>query len=316
MSNLAISSGTNKGWHLLGNPFTSAITWATGWSLNHINTTAKIWNESSASYHDVLTGEIIPALNGFMVQVVDGFGGTNSLTIPTSARTHNATGWYKSTDNPTIVLLAHDLTGQTAQESIIRFSNEATAGFDPAFDSHFLPGYAPLFYSVAGTDQLSTNALPQSGVNVQIPFSFVKNDGASFTIEAKKITDINGPVILKDLKTNTTQDLTVKPVYSFTSSASDDPNRFLLTFSHVGIGENTNIQPISVYTTGNSVYVSNKTGSTAGTVYVYNMMGQLIMQQKLTSDLTAISVKAGTGYYLVKVISGNQVFSGKVFINQ
>ncbi|MEI7724795.1 MAG: T9SS type A sorting domain-containing protein [Bacteroidota bacterium] len=316
VSNLAISSGTNKGWHLLGNPFTSAITWATGWSLNHINTTAKIWNESSASYHDVLTGEIIPALNGFMVQVVDGFGGTNSLTIPTSARTHNATGWYKSTDNPTIVLLAHDLTGQTAQESIIRFSNEATAGFDPAFDSHFLPGYAPLFYSVAGTDQLSTNALPQSGGNVQIPFSFVKNDGASFTIEAKKITDINGPVILKDLKTNTTQDLTVKPVYSFTSSASDDPNRFLLTFSHVGIGENTNIQPISVYTTGNSVYVSNKTGSTAGTVYVYNMMGQLIMQQKLTSDLTAISVKAGTGYYLVKVISGNQVFSGKVFINQ
>jgi hypothetical protein len=274
---------------------------------------AKIWSETNASYTDISANGIIPALNGFMVQVTSG---TNSLTIPTAARIHDATGWYKSTDNPSILLLAHDLTGQTAQESIIRFTNEATAGFDPAFDSHFLPGYAPLFYSVAGTDQLSTNALPESGGNVQIPFTFVKNDGASFTIEAKTITGISGPVLLKDLKTNTTQDLTVKPVYSFTSSTSDDPNRFLLSFSHVGIGENANAQPISVYTAGNIVYVSNKTGSPDGNAYVYNMMGQLIMQQKLTADLSAIGIKAGTGYYLVKVISGNQVFSGKVFINQ
>ena len=54
----------------------------------------------------------------------------------------------------------------------------------PDFDSHFLPGYAPLFYSVAGTGHLSTNALPEVGNAVQIPFDIIKNEGESFTIEA------------------------------------------------------------------------------------------------------------------------------------
>ena len=316
VSGLSLTSGYD-GWNLVGNPFTSAIKWNDGsvWTVPaNFASTAKIWNEAGAAYIDVAPSGFIPALNGFMVQVLS--GSPASITIPATARVHNSASWYKSTENPSILLVANDPSGQTAQESIIRFDNAATAGFDPASDSRFLAGYAPMFYSMAGNEKLSTNTLPESGGNVQIPFTFIKNDGVNFTIEAKNITDINGPVFLKDLKTNTTQDLTVKPVYSFTSSTNDDPNRFLLTFSHVGIGENSSAQPISVYTTSNNVYVSNKTGSTAGNVYVYNMMGQLIMQQNLTSDLTAISVKAGTGYYLVKVVTSNHAYSGKVFINQ
>ena len=320
VSNLGISTGTNNGWHLLGNPFTSALKWNDGnWALSNITATAKIWNEANASYTSIAYdfppySDIIPALNGFMVEVTNG---TNSLTIPTAARVHNATAWYKSSEDPSILLVANDLTGQTAQESIIRFDNAATTGFDPAFDSHFLPGYAPLFYSVAGDDQLSTNALPESGGNVQVPFDFIKNEGVNFTIEAKTISDIQGPVILNDLKTGASQDLTINRVFSFTSATGDNPNRFLITFSHVGIGKTTTLQPISVYTAENTIYISSKTGTAlAGDVYVYNMMGQLIMQQKLNgSNLTKISLNVSAGYYLVKVITGENVYSGKVFIN-
>ncbi|MEI6434842.1 MAG: T9SS type A sorting domain-containing protein, partial [Bacteroidota bacterium] len=232
-------------------------------------------------------------------------------------RVHNTTAWYKASENPSILLVANDLSGQTAQESIIRFTNEATTGFDPAFDSHFLAGYAPLFYSVAGNERLSTNALPESGGTVQIPFEFVKNDGSSFTIEAKTISNINGAVILNDLKTGASQDLTLAPVYNFTSAEGDNAKRFLLTFSHVGIGENAITQPISVYTAGNSIYISSKTGAAPeGEVYIYNMIGQLIIQQKLSGhNITKISMNMSIGYYLVKVIAGENVYSAKVFVN-
>jgi hypothetical protein len=319
ISDLAISSGANNGWHLLGNPFTSAITWGTaGWALDHINGTAKIWEESAASYADIASGSgIIPALNGFMVQVTEGFGGNNALTIPAASRVHNATSWYKSTGDPAIVLVAGDPAGQTSQQSTIRFDSQATPGFDPAFDSHFLPGYAPLFYSVAGEDHLSTNTLPLVDGSVQVPFTFVKNDGISFSIEAKAISGIHGPVILNDLKTNSAQDLTLNPVYWFTASSGDAPGRFLLTFSPLGTGETRISRPISVYAANNTICISNNTGSNhAGEVYVYNMMGQLILQQELGGgNMTQIRTNAMTGYYLVKVVASDFTFSGKVFLN-
>ncbi|MFZ4521018.1 MAG: T9SS type A sorting domain-containing protein [Bacteroidales bacterium] len=315
VNDLAISTGTNNGWHLLGNPFTSALTWGTGWSLTHINATAKIWEESSASYVDISTGGKIPALNGFMVQVDATFGGNNSLTIPTSARTHDATAWYKSTDYPHIVLVARDPAGQTAQQTVIRFDEGATTGFDPAFDSHFLSGYAPLFYSVAGSEHLSTNSLPEVGGTVQIPVSFVKNDGSNFTIEAKKISNLFGPVILNDLKTNSSQDLTLNPVYSFTSTSGDDPNRFLVTFHSVGINETQTGKVFTIYTSGNTLYVTDVTGKNQGVVYVYNLMGQRLLQQNVGGNLTKITLNTPTGYYLLKIVTNDHAYTTKVFIN-
>ena len=314
VSNLSYSAGTYKGFHLLGNPFTSAIKWNDGnWGISGIAANAKIWNDANSSYSEIAGNGIIPALNGFMVEVTSG---TNSLTIPLAARTHDATGWYKSSDNPSIMLVAHDPAGQTAQESIIGFDNGATAGFDPAFDSHFLGGYAPKFYSVAGSEQLSTNTLPEAGGAVQVPFSFIKNDRADFTIEAKTISNISGPVILNDLKTNTTQDLSVNPVYTFTSASGDSPDRFLLKFSHVGIGETQSKNVITIYASGNQIFVTGNGGNISGNIFVYNMMGQLIQQQNLgTANLTKINFSGTTGYYLVKVITGENAYTGKVFIN-
>ena len=315
VSSLAISSGANSGWYLLGNPFSSALTWGTGaWSLLNINATAKVWKESTAAYVDVAAGSgIIPSLNGFMVQVTSG---TGSLKIPIAARVHDATtAWYKSSGDPSISLVATDVAGQTAQESIIRFNNEATTGFDNDFDSHFLAGYAPQFYSVAGSEMLSTNVLPEAGGSVQVPFNFIKNDGETFTIQVKTITDIQGPVILSDLKTGTSQDLTVNPVYVFSSVAGDAPNRFVLKFSSVGINDTQNENPFTVFASNKEIFVISNNGIAEGNALVYNMMGQLMAQQKLNNgNQTKISLNATTGYYIVKVVTNENAYSSKVFV--
>ena len=316
VSNLSYGSGSYKGFHLLGNPFVSAIKWNDGnWgSMTNVVTTAKIWNDAIATYTDIAANGIIPALNGFMVEVT---GATNSLTIPVAARVHSATAWYKSSNNPSIVLLATDPGSQTAQESTINFNSEATEGFDASFDSHFLAGYAPQFYSVANGESLSTNTIPTPGKTVNVPLSFVKNEGTTFSITAKSIANIQGSVMLTDLKTNMSQDLTINPVYSFTSATGDESKRFVLTLGPLDIDENAKEQPVTVYTSGNTVYISNTTGSTLkGDVYVYNTLGQIMMQQKLSDNPAQFSLNTGTGYYLVKVVTADNAYTSKVFIQR
>ncbi|MEI7980255.1 MAG: hypothetical protein WCI71_01290 [Bacteroidota bacterium] len=317
VTNLAISGGINKGWHLLGNPFPSALKWNDGnWALSNIVGTAQIWDQTIASYTVINANGIIPAGNGFMVQVNAGFSGSNSLTIPAAARIHDATTWYKSTE-PKIVLIANDPVGQTGQETVIRQVPEATDGFDPAFDAHFLPGYAPLFYSVSGDEHLASNAMPELGNAVQIPFDFIKNEGESFTIEAKKISNIEGPVMLNDLKTNTSQDLTLNPVYSFTSSTGDNPSRFLITFRPLGMGETQINNPFTIFATGNTISVVDNSGNDQGNVFVYNMIGQLIGQQELSagSNVTRVGMNNFNGYCLVKVVTAGHTSSTKLFIH-
>jgi len=316
LNNFSLSTGSNYGWHLLGNPFPCALKWNDGnWgTLTAVTGTAKIWNEGNASYTDISANGIIPAMNGFMIEVTNAI---NTLTIPLAARTHGTTDWYKSSsDYPYVKLVAHDPAGQTAQESVIRFIPDATNGFDQTYDAHYLAGYAPNFYSVSGSEHLSTNTLPESGGAIHIPFNFLKNDGVNFIIEAREISDIYGPVFLNDLKTGTSQDLTTNPEYSFTASAGDVPERFVINFSQVGINETPSEDPIQIYANNNSIYVANSSGLTiTGDIFVYNLMGQQLMQTRLSgTTLTKINLNSPAGYYLVKVITGQKTYSGKVFI--
>ena len=133
----------NSGWHLLGNPFASALKWNDGnWNLSaDVNGTAKIWNSTGPSYTDINANGIIPSGNGFMVYVS---ADASLLTIPKASRVHNAAAWYKSTVNK-LQLIARNLENNSFQEHNISLNQEATDGFDMPFDSYFLAGYAQNF---------------------------------------------------------------------------------------------------------------------------------------------------------------------------
>ena len=248
------------GWHLLGNPYPCALQWnhttgVSGWNLSNIDGTAKIWNESSASYTDIFQNGIIPAMQGFMVHVTA--SGTGSLTIPTTDRTHSSTAWYKEEEINKIKLTAYDPERSTAQESIIRFNENATTGFDSEHDSRFLSGYAPLFYSATSYGNLSTNTLPEITAELTIPMNFIKNSYSTFYIEAEGVNNLipQETVYLTDLKTNHTQNLNENPVYSFTSAEGDDPARFLIHFSPMGIENPAIADRINIFSYMNNLYV-------------------------------------------------------------
>jgi hypothetical protein len=140
----------------------------------------------------------------------------------------------------------------------------------------------------------------------------------TYTIEAKDLTlSANSGVTLKDNKTNTTVDLKVNPVYTFTATAGDDDARFSIYFSDVLGLNKLDDGSFKVYSYDNSIYIQNNDQkSSVGTVLVYDMIGKQMMQEKLSSDaITRINTNLNTGFYIVSVKTDKGVYNQKVYIN-
>lgn len=302
---LSTGPGENYGFNLVGNPYPSAIN--VGDLTGPINGTVKVW--LGLAYTDVndgyATGSYIPAMNGFMVEATAG----GNVSIPLSARAHNGTAWMKNTTER-ILLVARNTEEEFGQESVLRFDAGASNEFDSQFDSHFLGGYAPQFYSTIGDEKLSTNTLPEKYNTLEVPYSFVKNAGTSFVIELKE-SIAEEDIFLTDLKTNYTQNMILNPVYAFTSEEGDAANRFKVTFSGVGVtGVETNA--LNAYVFNQNLYVVNPTNGSA-TVEIFNVQGQLMGRHSVQQGLQVLPVKAAAGVYVVRLTHNGNTYNAKVF---
>jgi len=312
VSGLAHTAAQGKGWHLLGNPFASALEWnKTGgsWALTNVAGTAKVWNSATKAYVDVVADGIIPSAQGFFVQVNEST--TGSLTIPAAARAHSSTAWYKNT-TPRLMLSASPTDGSSRQESQIRIEPEATSSFDFYYDSRFLPGYAPQFYSMSGGEMLSSNALPQVQNGASIPLGFVKNQHESFVIRLEE-NNIGETVLIKDLKLNLTHNLSQQPEYHFTSAQGDDPNRFLLHFGAVGVDETIPETAIAAYVSNNILYVLNAQGKVQ--VDVLDLSGRMVYSQSMQAEgLSSTPINLSAGVYVVRLNDGQTTMANKVIV--
>lgn len=305
VANLTNSTGLPySGWHLLGNPFSSALAWNNGdWLLDNVDAVCQIWNEGNASYSVVGAGGFIPSTNGFMVHASVN---NASLSIPATARTHSSTAWYKSANETTdrLTLVAHDYEGATAQPAIIGFAADATEGYDAQYDSYFLSGHAPLFYSYNGEENYALNTLPVDAMANIIPLGFVKNSGSAFTIEMTENTT-GQPVYLKDELTGQVQ-LLNQGAYSFTSSEGDDANRFSLQFGTLGRNDMPSDESLKAWMTNGSLYIRN---SEPGMVYLYDLQGRLLRSFAVnTSSIYSTTIDLNPGIYMLnmKSISGSK----------
>jgi PKD repeat protein/photosystem II stability/assembly factor-like uncharacterized protein len=311
-SNLNITGSTqaNRSWHLLGNPFSSALSWdgSSAWSLQNIGGVAKIWNEQNQSYSDVssIPSGIIPATNGFMVQVMNG---TGSLVIPASQRVHSLQPFYKSSNPMLNITVKNNLNG-SAQESRLIFSSEATAGFDFQYDGEYLQGYGPAFYSNSGELNLSTNALPVPAAENRIPFSFIPNEGEFYTFTASGMESFSESLYLYDLKLDLAICLTTQPVYHFSSDAGDNPKRFILTFSPTGV-DNLESTLANAWISGDILYIN--TIDEYSKAEIIDMRGRVVQTIELKGRrLHHNQVKLATGAYVLRITGNGKVLTSKI----
>ncbi len=309
-------AATHPGWHLIGNPFASALDWTTGsWVKTNIGAIPQIWEESAASYEliDNIGGDnsIIPANNGFMV--FTDTDNSNTLTIPADARVHNAIPWYKNLNVLSIRLLANDLDKGLRQQTTIRVIPDATVEFDLQYDSYFLAGFAPMFYSVHEEDALALNSMPEINDNTIIPLYFVNNGSENYNIELSSAPPYMN-IILHDLKLNIITNLKEDPIYVFTSFSGDDPHRFQLGFDAVSIDEIIDNVGITGWYANNILSIRSEQDRSME-VYIYNSLGQLVRQENYTGMGThKLQLSLSSGMYIARVTFNNQVTPIKFFV--
>lgn len=309
-SNMPISGDS---WVSLGNPFATALIWNNmDWMLDGYADVAKLWKRSTQSYEDLYPGGIIPASNGFI-----GFGAAGSSTIwiqmsiPATARTINSTPFYKSGWNQGIFLKVRENERHSEQESVILQNPLATGSFSMRCDSRFLPGFAPLFYSLKNGEPLSTYAVTdfQSGGEVLFGFEKVQAEHYELIFDTEK-SEKTGSLWLTDLKTDEVHDLLNHPVYAFQAAEGDETIRFKLTFGGVGIREN--------YPEFNKIVVKGNVlqvlpGSEIEQIDIYGLAGQLLFTSPNPGD--AIPLDLASGIYIVKARTKQGTFVKKIFVN-
>lgn len=323
-SNLSVGDGS--GWHLLGNPFSSALQWKNGdWSMTNIGGVAKIWNESSGNYTDIPANEYIPSTNGFFVQAANA---TNAITIPSSACVHDSQNNYKGglldTLSETLIVVVSNDQNTYYDISTVGFKDVATEDWDVEFDSRKLTGNetAPQIWTVVSGEEYSTNFLPHVLDSYVLPLYFQAGIDGNYEFSLEGIDSFyqNCYISLEDKLTGNIIDLIHTPYYSFYALTNDNTDRFLLHF--VGVStiydDKSDNNSINIYSNNNDLYIKTRTDDlVTGKVVVYNTLGQQMFVDDVyfTSHYsTKLYVK--TGHYVVHLITGKQIISKKVYLTQ
>ena len=166
--------------------------------------------------------------------------------------------------------------------------------------------------------ELAINALPHSNVPVMVRVHFEATVPGTFTLTAKFAESFNPQtaISLEDLKINQTQDLKINPVYTFTASQGDSPERFHLHFSGVnGINDHGNAGTIIIYSYGEEVFIKGLNETGGGELTIYNLMGKEIRHGSLPgNNLVRIPMPGYSGYFLIRIVSGIYCRTDKVYL--
>lgn len=294
-------------WNLVGNPYPSGLDMSTiSWGPSTV---------AGAAYYDGCGGGYVywtPAIGPYIMAPTLGFfvetTGADVLSVDNSNRAIGA-DWFWKDEVPNLLIL--EATGNERSDKLyVRFMDNVTPGFDMNGDFHKLFATTeglPQIYTVAGSDKLAINALPETNA---VPMGFVANGSGTYTIEAIETSDFS-TVILEDKVTGETTDLLAGSyTFEYTEGAAED--RFVIHFAPLGIGEN-GAGTASIWSSDHTIYVQTST-TARGDIVVYNMMGQEVVRTDIAPGLNTLPMNEVNTYYVVKVLTSDKAVTGKVYI--
>jgi len=327
------------GWNLIGNPYSVPLDWDRGdWDTTNIEGTIWVWDPVLDDYlwrnsfsGGTLDEGIIPMGQAFFIRTQNN---SPSITIPANARSvfHNDIGYYKQNernDDTTEYFVDHIIIYAQNQlhtdEVWISFSETGTENFDNGWDvskvkntNRTVSVYVPKEYRNQCLEHLPT-LLPDEERIVDVGFETTADGEHSLVIDATYMPDTD--ITLEDMKYNQMQNMDSDSIYTFVAFADDDPNRFRIHFNKTTTGIefddfNQQTDPsVQIYSYDKNVYIKKEDASSSGYVMFYDMYGREVLSKQLEqSQLMKIPVQLNNSYLVVKVISGNKVFTSKVYI--
>jgi hypothetical protein len=236
-----------------------------------------------------------------------------TLKIPKNKRTHDNTAVflrsakYEITDE--LLIETTDSETGAYDRLCIVFRNSATLRSDDPYDA------LKIFNRSGGVNQIYTRSSDAKDMTVSVIPSTTEKLPLYFapallpqqvTLRAERLNSLVsvGYVMLEDTRTGTLTDLMRTPSYTFTSSPSDKPDRFVLHFTSNPTTATDLISrpaPYALYEGGLLRVYGLKESDRGSDVSVFNMQGRLVHRQPLTETSPClIPTYLTKGVYMLK----------------
>ncbi|MBE0677133.1 MAG: hypothetical protein IH592_00060, partial [Bacteroidales bacterium] len=323
------------GYSLLGNSLTCGINWdAVTFSSSNVRDAYYIRTETGeASYvNGVGTNggtAHLPPMQGFFVKT----RATGTwLNIPNSAREHNATPRFKSSQQ--IPLLRLTLVSSSSQdEMVIRFDPAATTGFDHQFDAGKI--FNPVIksaklFSVLGDEKYSINSIPWPEKATVIPLTVINPEAGTFKIRRSQLQAIaNYNIILTDRLAGKSVDLLAWSEYSFSLPEGTFSDRFTLTISPVEKSAVTQEEPgqegssLKIYSSSGKVCILPQGpdwDGISGKVRIFDITGRMLVAENderfNSGELKEYYMSSAGGLLIVEVTVGPKRYLEKIVLTR
>jgi len=327
------------GLNLICNPYPSALKWLAGdWDFENVgkaiyvwdNTRYKVWN----GFLGDLSDGILPSMQGFFVKAT---GENPQITIPNNARLFSNLPFYKEAQDLENLLtiefgkLEGGNPGVVEDVIFYHIKPESTIGFDPEFDAFKLRGSdgTTTAYSMLdgeNAEKMCIDVRPFSGENIpSVALGFKPADAGTYYLRLKNTETFNPntPIVLQDLGLEAifpddeidmrtdVQDFT----YSFSATTDDEPYRFNLFFSPVGIDELQKHNTFSIQLADNDLIIKNlQQQARFFTLEIFDIMGRKLHRESLSLlDKQMFDVSSLSGIFIVRLTSYGEVVTQKFF---
>jgi hypothetical protein len=314
------AGGSFEGFNLVGNPYPSYwdyddFFFSANFTDANINDAIYFWDENTNQYASYVLGiganggsNHVPPCQAFFLE---SYAPGGTLLFQDSDREHfyNAPFWKDEVTD--IVRLLASANG-FSDETVIRFDANSTINRDKSDARKIKSGgiTVPTLYTRAGEIDISINWMPETDI---VPVYFECYTAGTYTIEATETSDFTH-LVLEDLLTGQMINL-LEGVHTFNYTNVNEVRNFKLHFKAVGIWDieasNTNI-----WSGAHNIYV-DVPETANGQIFVYDLMGREIVSSPINPGVVnTIPMGKANAYYVVKVVTGNNAKTSKVYIQK
>lgn len=331
--------GSLTGWNLLGNPYPSGLDWKkvrdAGAIPSGMQAMIALYRPtgSTSGFYDYTSGLLLDDFNDLPVAMGFFARKTNSaasVSVNLTNAMRSATGGNPNFNRqapgtnaapvPAVKLSIANIAAPAIQpKTLVYFDANATMGFDDFYDGMAAgrsDGDVPTLATLINGEEAAGNALPiqaLGGADVVVPMLVATPLDGYYKISVYKMLDLPAgvQVVLEDVMTGNSQDLTANPTYSFHSDANYAGQRFTLRFTAgrvTGLSQDLTASALSLYpnpATG-SVKVSAPAGSL---VRVFDAVGREVRTSRINAagaEITLPLTGLRAGLYTVRAGAASQ----------
>lgn len=321
---------SNNHYEMISNPYPSAIDFdlMAGANPGVIESKYWIWDPTLAPAGNYVTRAAgsggtkdIQVGQGFFVETKPGGGVVN---FTNSVRTHSTVAFRDYASN-TLTINVLNENSKDCDYLYIRFDENASFNYDQEIEAvkwNSMNEDATMIRSLAADNtELAINALPFQSLNnelVSVPVIFHCGYEGDYTFSFLGIDSFENDteIWLQDmLISGDWININNNPEYTFPASPNDIDDRFVIHFAGpTGINPTTEASDITIYAHKQNAYIVNNGNETIQKVFVYDLIGRLVNEKTINSTgVNKIPISGKAGYYIVKVITENNIYSDKVF---